>query len=169
MRTIATVLAVALAALVAGCGDSDEPEQSTVSVTVPTTSTEATTTDSTVTDDEAATGGEGESGDGAVGPILAVAGVLTKHATTEEACGSFVTENFLETAYGGRENCEAARGSESLAEEVALDPKAKNTATHMTVIPDGGPYDGVKVEVEVVEVNGRYKVDALVADVPAGP
>ena len=55
---------------------SEEPEQSTVSVTVPTTSAETTTTppDTTITDDEAATGGDG---DGALGPILAVAGVLT--------------------------------------------------------------------------------------------
>jgi hypothetical protein len=80
-----------------------------------------------------------------------------------------VTENFLETAYGGEENCIEARESQPLASEVALDNKAENTATNMTVIPKGGPYDGAKVEVEVVEVDGRYKVDALTADIPAGP
>ena len=168
MPKIVTVLAIAAAATAIGCGDSEEPDQTTVSVTVPTTSAETTTTppDTTVTDDEAATGG---GGDGAEGPILAVAGVLTKHATTDEACRSFVTENFLETAYGGEENCIEARESQPLASEVALDNKAENTATHMTVIPKGGPYDGAKVEVDVVEVDGRYKVDALVADIPAGP
>ena len=172
MRATATFLAVVSVALFAGCGDSDDPGETTVSVTAPATSTDTTTTPgSTTTDDaETTTGGEeAESGDGALGPILAVAGVLTKHATTEEACGSFVTENFLETAYGGKENCIAARESQPLASEVALDPKAKNTATNLTVIPDGGPYDGARVEVEVVEVGGRYKVDALVADIPAGP
>lgn len=168
MRMIAMVLALALLALFAGCGDSEEPEQATVSVTTETPAeTTSTTPDTTITDDEVATGGG--SGDGAAGPILAVAGVLTKHATTEEACSSFVTENFLETAYGGEENCIEARESQPLAEEVALDPKAKNTATQMTVIPDGGPYDGARVEVEVVEVDGTYKVDALTADIPAGP
>ncbi len=168
MRTIVTVLAIAAVAVATGCGDSDEPEQPTVSVTVSTTSAETTTTppDTTITDDEAATGGDA---DGALGPILAVAGVLTKHATTDEACRSFVTENFVETAYGGEENCIEARESQPLASEVTLDDKAENTATHMTVIPTGGPYDGAKVEVDVVEVDGRYKVDALTADIPAGP
>ncbi len=170
MRPIAVCIAVALVALAAGCGDADDP--TTVSVPAPTTSTEATTTpDTTIPDDdEAATGGgEPDSGEGALGPILAVAGVLTTHATIEEACGSFVTENFLDSAYGGKENCIAARESQPLARKVVLDSKADNSATHLTVIPDGGPYDGAKVEVDVVEVDGRYKVDALVADIPAGP
>jgi hypothetical protein len=169
MRTTALITAVLALGVLAGCGD-DEPESTTAAVTTPATTTaETTSTATTTTSEGEETTTTDATGEGAEGPILAVAGVLTTHATAEEACGTFVTENFLETAYGGKENCLTAREEQPLASEIALDESAENTATHMTVIPKGGSYDGAKVEVDVVEEGGRYKVDALVADVPAGP
>lgn len=41
-----------------------------------------------------------------------------------------------------------------------------------TVIPEGGPYDGIEVKVELVPDPAReagWLVDLLLADVPAGP
>lgn len=176
MRKAALIATTLALGYLTGCGGSDDTTQSTVSVTGPdsgavTTSTGTATTqgpDTTITDDQAATGGDG-GGDGATAPVLAAAAVLTTHATPEQACVSFVTEHFVATAYGGEENCLAARKDQPLARQITVDQSADNTTTHLVVIPDGGPYDGAKVEVEIVEADGRYQVDGLTADIPAGP
>jgi hypothetical protein len=157
------VLTLALGYLV-GCGGSDDTSTQTISVTTPTASTSTSTT-STAGGDTAPAG----PGDGAGAPIEAAAGVLTTHATPEQACGSFVTEQFIETAYGGKENCIAARKDQPLASKIAVDQSSEQTTSRLVVIPDGGPYDGAKVVVDIVQDGSSYRVDGLKADVPAGP
>jgi hypothetical protein len=157
-----------------GCGGSDDESTSTVSViTAPTTTAATTTSTTTGTASTTTTGGDDTTaagpGAGAGAPIVAAAGVLTTHATPEQACGSYVTENFLETAYGGKENCLEARKNQPLAKRIAVDQSAPQTTTHLVVVPDGGPYDGAKVEVEIVQDGSSYRVDGLTALVPAGP
>ena len=173
----AAVLAVATMAFgyLAGCGGSDDTSTSTSTSSVLTTpTTTAATTTSTTTGSESTTTSGGDTtaagpGAGAGAPIVAAAGVLTTHATPEQACGSYVTENFLETAYGGKENCLEARKKQPLAKRIAVDQSAPQTTTHLVVVPDGGPYDGAKVEVEIVQDGSSYRVDGLNAHVPAGP
>jgi hypothetical protein len=157
-----------------GCGGSDDESTSTVSVITAPTTTAATTTSTTTGTASTTTTSGGDTtaagpGAGAGAPIVAAAGVLTTHATPEQACGSYVTENFLETAYGGKENCLEARKNQPLAKRIAVDQSAPQTTTHLVVVPDGGPYDGAKVEVEIVQDGSSYRVDGLTAHVPAGP
>lgn len=180
MRMIHLLATLAALTLVAGCGGSDDPaEPTTVSVTVPATSTSSV---STPTPDELEEGDSGAgqaqgggsspqpgSGDGAANAVIAAAAVLTTEGTPDQACGSYVTENFIETSYGGEENCVAAREGEALARSISVGPGDDELSTHIVVVPKGGPYDGAKVEVELVEADGGFRVDALDAHVPAGP
>jgi hypothetical protein len=91
--------------------------------------------------------------------------VLTAEGDAVEACTDFVTADFVATAYGGRANCIAARRPNALAESVEITEEGGDS---FTVVPKGGPYDGVEVTVEVVE-EGGFRVASLLADIPAGP
>ena len=129
-------------------------------------------------DEGAASGG---SDDGAAGadqgaPTVAAAikAVLTEAASPEQACGTYVTERFLQRAYGGRANCVAARRPNALADSIRITRSFMNEqGAHAVAIPSGGPYDGAKVQIEVIPATGSgggpYKVDSLKAHVPAGP
>jgi hypothetical protein len=176
MRTMHPLAPLLALTLVAGCGGSDDPpEPTTVSVTAPATtaSTAATSTTSETTLPTEPDGGNGStprpgSGEGAANAVVAAAAVLTTDGTPDQACGSYVTENFIETSYGGEQNCIAAREGAALARSISVGPGDDELSTHIVVVPTGGPYDGAKVEVELVEDDG-YRVDALDAHVPAGP
>jgi hypothetical protein len=176
MRASSVVAALVAVGLTAGCGDSDDPPPpTTVSVTVPATTaaTSATTTTPETTLPAEPDGGDGStpepgSGEGAANAVIAAAAVLTTEGTTEQACGSYVTENFIATAYGGEANCIAARQGEALARSITVRGSAE-LSTHIVVVPKGGPYDGAKVEVDLVESGGGFRVDALDAHVAAGP
>jgi guanyl-specific ribonuclease Sa len=163
------VLLVALGALLVGCGD-DEGSTTVAGSTDPGTTTTsnppAPTTSSTR--DESTTTAE-DAPAGATDPVIAATAVLTSEGTTEEACRRDVTENFIETAYGGTENCIASRTDRALAQGLSLGTAIEEGATHLVVIPQGGPYDGAKVEVELVREGDAYLVDSLKAHVPAGP
>ena len=87
----------------------------------------------------------------------------------EQACGSYVTEGFIQDSYGGEENCIAARNGVALADTIEIDADGGDSTTHLVVVPTGGPYDGAKVEVDLVREDDGYRVDALDAHVPAGP
>jgi hypothetical protein len=158
-------LALLLAAVVTGCGDD---EQSTVASTSTrptsstTTSTQASSTTSSTTTTDEPSGGAGSG-------VEAATAVLTSQGTPRQACDLYVTERFIETAYGGRENCIASRTGGALARGLALGPAIEEGATHLVVIPAGGPYDGAKVEVDLVRDGDTYRVDSLLAHVPAGP
>src|SRR4051812_45668797 len=119
MRSVGRLSMIVVAATLAlgylaGCGGSDDESTSTISVTAPPASTSTTATTTTTGSDTSTTGGDQTTGgagpgEGAQAPILAAAAVLTTHSTPERACGSYVTEKFIETAYGGKENCINAR------------------------------------------------------------
>jgi hypothetical protein len=94
--------------------------------------------------------------------------VLTSQGTPEQACGSFVTENFIAASYGGEANCIAARAGQALASAIGVQ-SGDDTSTHLVVIPSGGPYGAARVSVDLVEEGGRFRVDMLDAHVPAGP
>ena len=106
---------------------------------------------------------------GAPDPIAAATAVLTSEGTPAEACDRYVTPQFIETAYGGRENCIASRTGNALAQGLSLGTAIEAGATHLVVIPQGGPYDGSKVEVDLVRDSNGFRVDSLEAHVPAGP
>lgn len=177
MRSIAALLAVALMTTAAACGGSDDPEPTTVSVTVPaeTPSAETATTqpDTTITDGEAVNESDADtpqpgSGAAADSAITAAEAVLTSAGTPDQACGSYVTANFIVTAYGGEQNCIGAREGQALASAITV-RSGDESSTQLVVVPDGGPYGDSRVEVDLVEEEGGFRVDALEAHVPAGP
>jgi hypothetical protein len=165
-----------LAALALGsCGGDDSTSISTTtgstgSLTSPTP-TSTTSTASTTSTETAAGGGTPQpgSGSGAANAVIAAAAVLTTDGTTEEACGSYVTEHFIQTAYGGEANCVAARQKGALAHRIAVGRADFENATRIVVEAQGGPYDGAKITVDLVVEDDAYRVDALDAHVPAGP
>jgi len=102
-----------------------------------------------------------------------VAAVLTRSGSPQEGCEELVTERFVEHAYGDRAGCLAARRSGGLASTLKdTHVDASGDSATARVIPEGGPYDGIEVDVELVRDPGRggaWLVDSLAADVPAGP
>jgi hypothetical protein len=103
-----------------------------------------------------------------------VEAVLTETGTIEQGCSTLVSEAFVRDAYGDVAGCEAARrGAGALARRVAFEQAAESgEAASLTVVPAGGPYDGVVVEVELVRdprPDGGWLVDSLFADLPPGP
>lgn len=178
-KTTATLACVAALGL-AACGD-EEPEATDTTTTTdaaeePDTATTepATTTNEQAATDETADGGGDSGGAGseanrAGAPAStaeqAIRAVLTTAGDPAQACTDFVTQDFVLSAYGGRANCIAARRPNALAESLRISDEGGGS---FTVVPKGGPYDGVEVTVEVVD-EGGYRVSSLLADIPAGP
>ena len=160
MRRTFTLALLAAAALT-GCGD-DEPSTTSSSTTTESSTTTSTTTTSTSTSTAPAPPGET--------PEDAARAVLTVDGTAEEACETNVTTAFVAVSYGSRKNCIAAHTPDALAQSIeVVSSKKTSIGVHLVVVPDGGPYDGAKVEVEVIGVEDAYRVDSLQAHVPAGP
>jgi hypothetical protein len=172
IRLCALVAALAAVIAIAACGDD---EQTTVTVTTSsavTASTSSTTTitDPTTTTSSATTTTSEPADEPAASPEDAVSAVLTGEGSPRQACDEFVTTAFLQISYGGRQNCIAARTPNALANSVEVkSSEATATGVHLVVVPEGGPYDGAKVEVEVIADGDGYRVDSLQAHIPAGP
>ncbi len=170
MARIVLTAALAAALALGGCGgDEPEPPETPPTLTAPEATTQSGGSTTTQPDPDAPA--ENDEGTGGSQPAPAasaedaIRAVLTTEGDAEQACTAFVTEEFVATAYGGRANCVAARRPSALAGSLRISDEGGGT---YTVIPSGGPYDGVEVEVEVVESDG-YRVSSLVADVPPGP
>ena len=160
MRRVA--IAALAAACLAGCGD----DETTTSSTGTTTTTPSSTTTSTTSTESTTTTTEPG---GAATAEDAARAVLTVDGTPKQACDTNVTTAFISISYGSRKNCLAAQTPDNLADSIeVVSSKQTETGVHLVVIPDGGPYDDAKVEVEVVERDG-FRVDSLQAHVPAGP
>jgi hypothetical protein len=176
MRRPLVVLA-SIAAVLAGCGDSEDPEPQTISVTPGTTTTAAAESEAPVPPDDSAGDPEAADDPGADRPRTVedvVTAVLTGSETPEVICDGLVTPNYVETAYGDRAGCLAAQRPGALADSIAgidVNESGADTASAVAV-PKGGPYDGVEVQVELLaatDLEGAWLVDSLLADVPAGP
>lgn len=171
MRQVVLSALVLAAALLTACGGDDEPQTTqTVQVTIPSstaTSSTSTTTTPAPAADTASTPQPG-SGEGASDAVVAATAVLTDQSTPEQACGSYVTENFIQTSFGGEDNCIAARNGQPLASAITVQ-SGDEMSTHLVVVPKGGPYADARVEVELIEEGGQFRVDSLKAHVPAGP
>ncbi len=163
-------LAVAMVvAAFAGCGGDDgDGESAGATTTSPQASTSTSTTTTTGADRDA-------SRTEPVGPKKqvrrAVEAVLTS-GDPADACGRYVTPRYLKAAYGDRQGCVQAQGTGSAARSLRSF-RARSARWHGTAsavaVPVGGPYDGAKVEVSLVQGRPGYQVDALRANVPVGP
>jgi len=173
------LIALGTAVLLAGCGegDSEPPEPTTISVAAPeTTTAPADESTAPVPPDDSAGDPEAADDPGADRPRTVedvVTAVLTGSETPEVICDLLVTPAYVQEAYGDRSGCIAAQRPGSFAESIEGtygDPSGESASA--AVIPAGGPYDGVEVQVELVaatDFEGAWLVDSLVADVPAGP
>jgi hypothetical protein len=96
------------------------------------------------------------------------------------ACGtSYVTDHYLEKAFGGKQGCVRAQSPKSAASSVRLNDvelRAIVSGTnppprHASVkaVPDGGLYGGDEITVSLVREDGGWKVDALKSNAPVGP
>jgi hypothetical protein len=81
----------------------------------------------------------------------------------------FVTERYVNSAYGGFEGCIQARAPGSVARSLEF-KRLRIDGDHATavVVPTGGPYDGERITVSLVH-DRWWAVDGLRADVPVGP
>jgi hypothetical protein len=161
---------------VAGCGDEEGPA-TTAPTTTATTQTTTTETATTANGDEAGEA-DGPGGQLEVGRPVTIENTLeavfTGSADAALICDVLATEKYVRTAYGAREGCIAAQKPGALADSVRVEGvirsgPAPGVAATALVIPAGGPYDGVEVEVELIREPGGWRVDSLLADVPAGP
>lgn len=182
LATVCTLLAFAASpALLAGCGGDDAtttsrmlPASTITETTAPPTGAGAGAATATSEGPRNRSGEDGDrpqpgSGTAAPSALVAAEAVLTGAGTPEQACASYVTEGFIRNSYGGEENCIAARRGRALAESISPAPGSEEDSTDIVVVPDGGPYDGAKVEVGLVAEEGGFRVDRLDAHVPAGP
>jgi len=81
-----------------------------------------------------------------------------------------VTQRYLRVAYGDHEGCVQGQrpGGHATAVQVTH-ANSGATSAKLTLVPTGGPYDGEKLKMVLVEQNGVWKVAALHANVPVGP
>ena len=156
----ALALAVAIVVL-AGCGGDGDGESAS--------STQAQTSTSTTTTSD----NGGPSHLDRVEPQQqvreAVEAVLTS-GDAADACGRYVTEHYLEAAYGDREGCVQAQAPTSAARTLDFsDLRINGDRATTVVVPSGGPYDSERVTVLLVDDGLRWAVDELDANVPVGP
>lgn len=163
------VLLLACAAVAAGCGD-DSPE---LGVTDPaesyggdvTRSVETLTAPGTAPA-PAPAGGPRDDRSQIKRAITAV----FASGDPDLACGSSVTESYVETAYGDAEGCRAAQSSGGHARTVTM-ARIAVEGDHATAIavPIGGPSADELINLTLVRQEGDWKVDTARADVPVGP
>jgi hypothetical protein len=159
---IAVVAVVALALVLAACGEKEEPE-----VAAPVTDDAATTSTT-----ETAGGGQGGGGGGQVSPeqevedaVIAVIGGDDPAAS----CSELVTQRYVKSAYGDAKGCRAAVAKQgSFSVEVSAVNVKGSTAT-AKARPAAGPNKGETIDVKLVEERGAWRVDSARSNAPAGP
>jgi hypothetical protein len=163
-------LVVCLVAVAGGCGEEDEPVATTTSGPERATLAERSPPASATAGEDAPGGREPFEIEQTPGPTAVTTAVLTRSGSPREGCAALVTERFVREAYGARAGCLAAREAGGLARSLT-DVELTETGDRATgtVVPRGGPYNGVAVEVELVAGLRGWRVDSLVADVPPGP
>ena len=176
----AHALICALAALIlASCGGGDDAGSTATAVATTTAApTAATTTGSNTTSTSATDGAAPHSGAVRTAELprsvdAVIAAVLTGSEDPEAICDQLVTATYVRTAYGDRQGCVAAQRPGTLAKSVQVSriDESGERATAVAV-PSGGPYSGVDVDVKLVadpDLAGAWRLDSLLANVPAGP
>jgi hypothetical protein len=102
----------------------------------------------------------------------AVVAVLTS-TDPVDACDKYVTDHYLNVAYGGRQGCVQAQAPGSAARSLRsfriVQFGTQGTIAVAEAVPNGGPYDGSKVVISLLFGSDHYRVDRLHANVPVGP
>ena len=155
-----TLLALAAALLLAGCGEKDEPETTGPVVTAETDSTSSTTTGTTTS---TTTTSQQDS------PSQTAAAAVEAFLVSSDAelvCDVVITPRFLRASYGDRAGCIAARKPATLAASAGIAPGGNAV---ITAEPNGGIYDGEKLTFTTVPVAGGFAIDSVKSNAPVGP
>ena len=111
-----------------------------------------------------------------LGSPVAVRSVVERVLTSSDpadACGDYVTQHYLSTAYGGKQACIQAQrpgiAATSLSSFRIASQGGGGRAVNASVVLHGGPYDGSTARVGLLFEAGQYRVNALGANVPVGP
>ena len=160
-RITAIVLVAALLALLAGCGEKDEPPTTGPVVTETTTgSTTSPTTTSDTTNGQQATDEE---------LIRATVADFLMKADAPGACTKLVTPQFVKRSYGDVNGCEAARKPSAMAKAVAIEPVDVDMGTMVTAKPKGGVFDGESLKVTLINLDGQWTIDKISSNAKVGP
>jgi len=81
----------------------------------------------------------------------------------------FVTERYLEAAYGGRQGCIDAQPARIAHKLEFKDLRIDGDRATAVVVPSDGTYEGERLTVSLVRLDRRWAVDQLDANVPVGP
>jgi hypothetical protein len=154
----AALLIVSASVFLASCGSDSSTSSTTTSQPAAVTTS---TSSSTTTQPEKTTPAKDPAGD----PYASVETVLVGGD-----CQKFVTQSFVNQAYGGEQACEAAVASGGTADSLKTG-KVTQSGDHATisVVPHGGPSSGEKVTAKLVLEDGTWKIESLESNVPVGP
>ena len=104
----------------------------------------------------------------------AIMAVLAPHppgpASSQTACGFFVTDRYLQTTYGTRRGCIRALVPGSAAGSVKVSHVAvEGDRATARAVPHGGPSSGETITVRLVKTGSVWKIDSLRSNAPVGP
>jgi hypothetical protein len=168
---LAAVAAAACSAL-AGCGGGGSEGNTSASSTVAPTTTSAGTRPTTSSESTTTT---------TIAPSAprlpkhtvghAVAAALLSDDPSKACADEFVTEHYLQAAYGGEQGCVKAHsaGSAAVNRFTGYRTQYKSDRATVTLRPTGGVYAGEKLTVSLVREDGAWKVDSLKSNAPVGP
>lgn len=152
------MLAAALAVpLVAGCGEKQEP--ATTGPVVAQTTTGGTTTPN---------GGGGQQATDEERIMATVSAYLVR-AKAPGACTKLVTPQFVKRSYGNIKSCEAARKPSAMAKAVAFGPVDIGKGATVAAKPKGGVFDGERLEVTLINLDGQWAIDEISSNAKVGP
>jgi hypothetical protein len=171
MRTVTLLLAVAVVLAGTACGDDDGE------TTSPPAATDQPAGPTGANGEAEEPGGQGDGsdrgGDGAPSDRERVELVLRAFFTSGDAslaCGEVVTEALLRSAYGDAQGCRQAQVAGAIPRRITIErASVSGEGATATVIPRGGPNDGIETEVTLVREGADWRIDSLEADIPAGP
>ena len=174
-RRVAVAALVAAALAGSGCGGGDDEGDTAAPTTTAggqaTTSTQGSTT--TGTEGKKTGGGSGNGQNGQSHSIPDVVFAVLTSGDPGKACGEdYVTDRYLNAAYGGKGGCVQAQAPGSVARSLHFNDVITSTKPGRATVrvrPEGGVYDGEKLTLTLVRENGSWKVGALMSNAPVGP
>jgi hypothetical protein len=171
MRLAVTAALVAALALAAGCGE-DEESTTTTTGAAPSNAEETTVTSAEPPPEELEV--DPAKRTDAAGTTASdpeeVLEVFFTSGIPDLVCGELATEKLLSSAYGDEQGCRKAQVPAATPDSIEItELEESGDEATATVIPDGGPNDGIETEVVLVKEGDAWLVDSLEADVPAGP
>jgi hypothetical protein len=171
MRLAAATAMIAAIVLAAGCGD-DEGATTTTTAAEPSSEEKTTAVSSEPPDDrlEVDPAKRTDAAGTTASDPEEVLEVFFTSGIPDLVCGELATDNLLSSAYGDEEGCRKAQVPAATPDSIEItDLEESGDEATATVIPDGGPNDGIETEVVLVKEGDAWLVDSLEADVPAGP